>query len=112
MSIVLSFLQKGRTLTVSLPFRPVVRVSVMDEELRREATISQYAHGIVQKQACIEHGQGESLETNIRYFAHRAHPSVFEQDVTIKNPSGTDVIVEFEQLGWTGEPAFKSDVKK
>lgn len=84
----------------------------MDEEYRRDATITQYKNGVVLKQACIEHGQGDSLEALVRYYAHRAHPSVFEQDVVIKNPGSTEAVVEFEQLGWTGDPPFKSDVKK
>ncbi|CAG7825676.1 unnamed protein product [Allacma fusca] len=105
--------QNGRTLSAALPFRPFVRVSVMDEEFRREAVISQYGRGTVHRQACIEFGHGDSLETLVRYYAHRTYPTVLEQDVTIKNPGPTEAIVEFEQLGWTGDPPFTTgDVKK
>lgn len=46
------------------------------------------------------------------FFAHRTFPSVMEQDISVQNPGGGDIIVQFDQLGWSGEPPFKSDTKK
>ncbi len=99
-------------MSVPLPFRPIVRVSVTDEDSRREAFAIQFGHGVVQQFSCIERGQGDSLIGISRFYAHRTHPSIFEQDVAITNPSKTDAIVGFDQLGWTGDPPFKSELKK
>ena len=99
-------------LSVPVPFRPVVRVSVTDEDSRREAFAIQFGNGMVQQISCIERGQGDSLVAISKFYAHRTHPTILEQDVSITNPSKTDAIVGFDQLGWTGDPPFKSEVKK
>jgi len=106
------FVQNDRTLSLALPFRPVVRVSVTDEDFRREVVVSQFYKGTVHKLTCIDRGQGESIEIDNIFYAHRTNPSIFEQDVTIRNPTSSDVMVHFDQLGWTGEPPFTSDIKK
>lgn len=104
--------QIGRVMTVEVPFRPVIRVAVIDEALRKEAVVIHFNRGIVERHACIEDPNGETIETSIKYFAHRAHPSVFEQVVSIRNPGDSDATITFEQMGWTGDPPFKTEAKK
>ncbi|CAL8084500.1 unnamed protein product [Orchesella dallaii] len=102
----------GRVLNAVIPFRPMVSVTLADESSRKEATVSQFRKGTVQKFSCIERTQKDVVEAVSMYYAHRTYPSVFEQDVTIRNTGSENVIVQFDQLGYNGDPPFKMEVKK
>jgi len=95
-----------------LPFRPVVRVSITDEHTKREAFVSQYVRGMVQHIACTQRDETDSVVVVSKFYAHRTYPSILEQDITVSNPSQKDAIVQFEQLGLTGDPQFKPQLKK
>ncbi len=95
-----------------MPFRPLIRVSLTDENSRREAIVSQFRRGAVQKYTCIERTGGDTAEAVSLFYAHRTHPSVLEQDVTIRNTGSESIIVQFDQLGWSGDPPFKTEIKK
>lgn len=90
----------------------MIRVSLTDESTRKEVIVSQYRRGTVQKISCIERSHGDTVEITNLFYAHRTHPSVFEQDISIRNTGGSSVIVQFDQLGWSGDSPFKTDVKK
>jgi hypothetical protein len=98
-------------LRLPIPFRPVVRVSITDEVSRKEAFVSQYFRGSVQRLSCIEREEQSIVEVGSTFYAHRIFPSVIEQDVTIRNPGYMEVVVQFDRLGWSGDPPFSSDTK-
>jgi len=87
-------------------------VTLSDESSRKEATVSQFRKGSVQKYSCIERSEGDVVEVVSMYYAHRTYPSVFEQDVTIRNSGSDNIVVQFDQLGYSGDPSFKMDVKR
>ncbi len=95
-----------------IPFRPIVQVSVMDEEERQAAMVSQFTQGVVHQVICLGRDEGSLVEISNSFYAHRTHTSVFEQNITIVNPSSRSVLVQFDQLGWNSDPPFKSESRK
>lgn len=66
----------------------------------------------MQKFSCIERSKGDTVEAVSLFYAHRTHPSVFEQDVTIRNTGSGNAVVQFDQLGWRGEQPFTTEIKR
>lgn len=95
-----------------IPFRPIIQVSVMDEEERQSATVSQLAQGVAHRIICLSRDEGNMLEITSSFYAHRTRTSVFEQNITIHNPSSRPALVQFDQLGWNSDRPFKTDQKK
>ncbi|XP_021965414.1 uncharacterized protein KIAA2013 homolog isoform X2 [Folsomia candida] len=103
---------RGRTLNVPIPFRPSVQISVMDEDERQEALVSQFTQGVAHRIMCIARAEEGLLEIWSSFYAHRTHPSVLEQNITVLNSHSRPVLVQFDQLGWNSEPHFKTEQKK
>lgn len=90
----------------------MILVSLTDESTRREAIASQFRRGAVQKFSCIERSDGDTVEIVSLFYAHRTNPSVFEQDVTIRNTGNDNVKIMFNQIGWSGDQPINTELKK
>jgi hypothetical protein len=72
-------IKEGRALTLSLPFAPIVSVAT-NQENSKEFTVVDYVNGLVIRHQCFNHHLVKYV-----YYAHRNHPSVFVQEIQIKN---------------------------
>lgn len=84
----------------------------MDEDERQEALVSQFTQGVAHRIMCIARAEEGLLEIWSSFYAHRTHPSVLEQNITVLNSHSRPVLVQFDQLGWNSEPHFKTEQKK
>lgn len=72
-------IKEGRALLLNLPFAPIVSVA-KNQETVKEVAVIEYLNGIVVRHQCFDDYQVKSL-----YYAHRNYPSVFVQEIRIKN---------------------------
>lgn len=72
-------IREGRALLLTLPFAPVVSVAKNQLDVK-EISIVEYTNGLVSRHQCFEEYQAKYL-----YYAHRNYPSVFVQEIQIKN---------------------------
>jgi Uncharacterized conserved protein (DUF2152) len=72
-------IKEGRALLLSLPFAPIVSVARNLEEAK-EATVVRYLDGIVDRYQCFD-----DYQIKYTYYAHRNYPSVFVQEIQVKN---------------------------
>ncbi|KAG8240173.1 hypothetical protein J437_LFUL009463 [Ladona fulva] len=80
------YIKKGRTLSLPVPFSPIVEFS-LESEAYHEATVVQYQTGVVYKFQCFSSGSFISYQ----YYAHRTLPSLLVQDIKVTNPT-TDTL--------------------
>lgn len=72
-------IREGRALLLPLPFAPIVSIAKNQEKVK-EAFVVEYLNGLVSRHQCFEDFQVKYL-----YYAHRNFPSVFVQEIQIKN---------------------------
>jgi len=72
-------IKEGRALLLNLPFAPVVSIA-KNQEAVKEAQVVEYLNGLVYRFQCFEDYQARYL-----YYAHRNYPSVFVQEIQIRN---------------------------
>jgi Uncharacterized conserved protein (DUF2152) len=72
-------IKEGRALLISLPFAPIASVE-KNQEKEKEVIITDYLNGLVTRFQCFDDFQVKSL-----FYAHRNYPSVFVQEIQIKN---------------------------
>lgn len=72
-------IKEGRTMALSLPFAPIVSIA-KNQETVKEVTVVEYVNGLVNRFQCFDDYQVKYL-----YYAHRNYPSVFVQEIQIKN---------------------------
>lgn len=72
-------IKEGRAMLLNLPFAPIVSVA-KNQETMKEVAVVEYLNGIVTRHQCFDDYQVKSL-----YYAHRNYPSVFVQEIQIKN---------------------------
>jgi hypothetical protein len=73
------FIKEGRALTLGIPFAPIISVATNQEDFK-EVSIVDYENGLVYRHQCFN-----GFRIKYVYYAHRNHPSVFVQEITIKN---------------------------
>lgn len=72
-------IKEGRAMLLNLPFAPIVSIA-KNLEAVKEVAVVEYLNGIVTRHQCFDDYQIKSL-----YYAHRNYPSVFVQEIQIKN---------------------------
>lgn len=72
-------IKEGRAMLLPLPFAPIVSVAKNQESVK-EASVVEYLNGLVHRFQCFDDYQVKYL-----YYAHRNYPSVFVQEIQIKN---------------------------
>lgn len=72
-------IREGRALLLTLPFAPIVSVAKNQLDVK-EISIVEYTQGLVSRHQCFDEYQAKYL-----YYAHRNYPSVFVQEIQIKN---------------------------
>lgn len=72
-------IKEGRALLLGLPFAPIVSVAKNLDDVR-ETSIVDYINGLVTRYQCYE-----DYQVRYKYYAHRNYPSVFVQEIQIKN---------------------------
>lgn len=66
-------------MALSLPFAPIVSIA-KNQETVKEVIVVEYVNGLVNRFQCFDDYQVKYL-----YYAHRNYPSVFVQEIQIKN---------------------------
>lgn len=72
-------IKEGRAMMLSLPFAPIVSIA-KNQETVKEVAVVEYLNGLVSRFQCFDDYQVKYL-----YYAHRNYPSVFVQEIQIKN---------------------------
>lgn len=72
-------IKEGRALLLPLPFAPIVSIA-KNQETVKEVSVVEYVNGLVSRHQCFDDYQVKYL-----YYAHRNYPSVFVQEIQIKN---------------------------
>lgn len=72
-------IKEGRALLLHLPFAPIVSIAKNQEPVK-EVSVVEYLNGIVARYQCYADYQVKYL-----YYAHRNYPSVFVQEIQIRN---------------------------
>lgn len=72
-------IKEGRALTLDIPFAPIVTVSSNQENVEEFLTVD-YFNGLVIRKQCFD-----EFHVKYQYFAHRNYPSVFVQEIQIRN---------------------------
>lgn len=72
-------IKDARALTLKVPFAPLLSVAKNQETLKEVAVVD-YVNGLVTRFQCFDDYQVKYL-----YYAHRNYPSVFVQEIQIKN---------------------------
>jgi hypothetical protein len=72
-------IKEGRALLLSLPFAPIVSIAKNQEEIK-EALVVRYLDGIVDRYQCFD-----DYQVKYTYYAHRNYPSIFVQEIQVKN---------------------------
>lgn len=72
-------IREGRALLLTLPFAPIISVAKNQLDVK-EISIVEYTNGLVTRHQCFDEYQAKYL-----YYAHRNYPSVFVQEIQIKN---------------------------
>lgn len=72
-------IKEGRALMLNLPFAPIVSIA-KNQEAVKEVSVVEYLNGLVSRHQCFDDYQVKYL-----YYAHRNYPSVFVQEIQIKN---------------------------
>lgn len=72
-------IKEGRALLMSLPFAPLVSIA-KNQEAVKEASVVEYLNGLVYRFQCFD-----DYSVKYLYYAHRNYPSVFVQEIRIKN---------------------------
>lgn len=73
------YIKEGRALLLSLPFAPIVSLARNQEDIK-EAFVIRYLDGIVDRYQCFD-----DYQVKYTYYAHRNYPSVFVQELQVKN---------------------------
>lgn len=98
-------IRRGRTLSLPLPFHPLVSVSPDSDDMTlvQEAAVLQILSGTVHLIQC---GGGRAqLRVHQQVYAHRTQPAVLVQELKVSNPSSMDLRVQLERVGvlaWAG----------
>lgn len=93
-------IREGRALLLRLPFSPIVSIA-KNQETAKEVSIVEYVNGLVTKIQCFDEYQARYL-----YYAHRNYPSVFVQEIQIKNYRNqlvdlNLVLPRINEFGWS-----------
>ncbi|ESO97303.1 hypothetical protein LOTGIDRAFT_159325 [Lottia gigantea] len=92
------FIRLNRALALPVNFYPVVNMNI------DQSFVLDIKSGIVHKfQSFKQSWHCVQVESSL--YAHRSRPSVLVQDISISNPTGDPVTVDFDQIGasgWTG----------
>lgn len=72
-------IKEGRALMLRVPFAPLLSVAKNQEQVK-EVVVVDYVNGLVTRFQCFDDYQVKYL-----YYAHRNYPSVFVQEIQIKN---------------------------
>ncbi|KAG5683493.1 hypothetical protein PVAND_012770 [Polypedilum vanderplanki] len=72
-------IKEGRALLLNLPFAPIVSVAKNQENMK-EVHVVDYVNGLVTRYQCFD-----DYKVKYQYYAHRNYPSVFVQEIQIKN---------------------------
>jgi len=97
------YIKSKRTLSVPVPFYPIVSASFEGIE-PKEATVVHYTSGLAHRFQCYGKSQ-TSVDIHYMYYAHRTVPSLFVQDIKITNPTDEHIVVKLQQSGafhWSG----------
>ncbi|KAJ1525932.1 hypothetical protein ONE63_009120 [Megalurothrips usitatus] len=91
-------LRSGRTLSLEVPIRPFVSVSLSGKF--SEATVVRYLDGVVYRYQCMHMG----LYVKYQYYAHRTIPGLLVQEIKVVNPSdmnlNLDVVYSSPPESW------------
>ncbi|XP_012258142.2 uncharacterized protein KIAA2013 homolog [Athalia rosae] len=79
------YIKHGRTLSLKVPWQPIIAHSIPEGSLYREATVTYFTTGIVQRYQCFR--EGYYLE--FQYYAHRGLDGILVQDIKLVNPSAS-----------------------
>lgn len=72
-------IKEGRALVLGLPFAPIVSIAKNQEDVK-EVSVVDYLNGLVTRYQCYE-----DYQVRYKYYAHRNYPSVFVQEIQVKN---------------------------
>lgn len=84
-------IRNGRTLSLTVPIRPLVTVSLAGQF--SEATVVRYLDGVVYRYQCMRMG----LYVKHQYYAHRTIPGLLVQEIKVVNPSDMNLNLEVSQ---------------
>lgn len=72
-------IKEARSLALGIPFAPIVSIAKNKEKIE-EVKVVDYINGLVRRFQCFE-----DYHVKYLYYAHRNYPSVFVQEIQIKN---------------------------
>lgn len=77
------YIKHGRTLSLRIPWQPIISHQVSEGSFYREATVTYLTTGIVQKYLCFREG----YHIDFQYYAHRSLDGILVQEIKVANPS-------------------------
>jgi len=107
-------IKSKRTLSIPVPYLPLVSVSVPGEEGGDSVSgwVSEYTTGVVTQVQCLATQEGTVTVTSSVYM-HRTIPGVLVQDIKVTNPSTASVQVSLSRegaRGWVGNKASSRSI--
>ncbi|XP_015510287.1 uncharacterized protein KIAA2013 homolog [Neodiprion lecontei] len=76
------YIKHGRTLSLRVPWQPILTHPNSDNTPSREATVTHLTTGIVHRYQCFREG----YHVEFQYYAHRSLDRIFVQEIKIANP--------------------------
>lgn len=90
------YIKDERSLSIPIYWHPIIKLNV--EVQSHLATVVDYKNGIAYRYECF----ANKLQSNIKYFAYRALPSVLVQEIELLNPTDFILFVKLNQ------PSYKT----
>ena len=94
-------IKSKRTLSVPVPFKPLVKLTLVGEGQEELGVVTDYIRGVVRVGSC--HQEQGSFEDPVtvtsNVIAHRTVPGVLVQDIRVHNPTSQPKQIGLERLG-------------
>ncbi|VVC38341.1 Hypothetical protein CINCED_3A016941 [Cinara cedri] len=85
------YIKDERSLSIPVYWHPIIKLNI--EAPSQLATVVNYKNGIAYRYECF----ANKLQSNIKYYAYRALPSILVQDIELMNPSDFILFVKLNQ---------------
>ena len=93
------YVKSGRTLSLHIPYYPDVKVQIPVQYV--EETGVHYTNGIAYIDKCYDN----KIRATYTYYAHRTIPSIFVQEISVKNSYRDKFVFDLVRKGhsaWSG----------
>lgn len=100
------YIKAGRTLSLHIPYYPSVKIKSFPITYT-EQTALHYVDGIAYVDKCYHN----KIRITYTYFAHRTIPSIFVQEISVKNTFSESFFFDLEQSSELWDSATKRTVK-